>query len=88
MFATLRPAYALRSRGAGMAVTRNLVLLTHGGRTVPPCADTRVAAGLPMPGVFLVTDDTPVGQAIDDLLIAANCLSPDECKDIVRYFLL
>lgn len=70
------------------AATRNLVLLTHDGRTVPPCADTRVAAGLPMPGVFLVTDDMPVGQAINELLIAANCLSPDECKDIVRYFLL
>jgi hypothetical protein len=39
-----------------------------------------------MPGVFLVSGDMPIGQAIDELLIAAQCLSPDECKDIVRYF--
>ncbi len=68
------------------AAAHDLVLLTHDGKTVPPIAHARVAGGLPMPGVFLVGDEMPVGQAIDELLIAAHCLSPDECKDIVRYF--
>jgi predicted nuclease of predicted toxin-antitoxin system len=69
-----------------LAAEHGLVLLTHDGKTVPPFAHTRVAAGAPMPGVFLVSDWMPVGQAIDELLIAAHCLSPDECRDIVWYF--
>jgi hypothetical protein len=39
-----------------------------------------------MPGVFLVSDDMPTGGAIDEILPAARCLSPNECKDIVKYF--
>jgi len=38
-----------------------------------------------MPGVFLVSDNMPISQAIDELLIAAQCLSPEECKDTVKY---
>jgi predicted nuclease of predicted toxin-antitoxin system len=68
------------------AATHGLVLLTHDRKTIPSFAYARVAAGLPMPGVFLVRDDMPIGQAIDELLMAALCLSPEECKDMVRYF--
>ena len=57
------------------AATHDLVLLTHDLKTIPPFAYARVAAGLPMPGVFLVSNDMPVGQAIDELLIAVHCLS-------------
>ncbi len=68
------------------AAMRSLILLTHDRRTIPPLAHARVAVGLPMPGVFVVSSNMPVGQAIDQLLIAAYCLSPDECKDVVKYF--
>ena len=68
------------------AAAHGLVLLTHDGRTIPRFVQARVAAGSPMPGVFHVSDRIPIGQAIDELLVAANCLSPNECKDIVRYF--
>lgn len=68
------------------AATKGLVLLTHDRKTIPPFAHARVAAGLPVPGVFLVSDDMPIGQAIIELLIAAHCLSSDECKDNVKYF--
>jgi predicted nuclease of predicted toxin-antitoxin system len=68
------------------AAMRSLVLLTHDRKTIPPFAHARVAAGLPMPGVFVVSSNMPVSQAIDQLLIAAHCLSPDECKDVVKYF--
>jgi len=67
------------------AAARGLVLLTHDRRTIPPYAHARVAAGLPMPGVFLVDNEMPVGQAIDELLIAAHCLSEDECRNFLRY---
>ncbi len=68
------------------AAPHGLVLLTRDRKTIPPFAYSRVAAGLPMPGVFLVSGDRPTGQAIDELLIAAHCLAPEECKHIVRYF--
>ncbi len=68
------------------AAVYELVLLTHDRRTIPAFAYSRVEAGLAMPGVFLVSDDMSIGQAIDELLIAAHCLSNEECKDIVKYF--
>jgi predicted nuclease of predicted toxin-antitoxin system len=68
------------------AATHGLVLLTHDRKTIPSFAYARVASGLPMPGVFLVSADMPVGKAIQELLIAVHCLSPEECKDSVTYF--
>jgi predicted nuclease of predicted toxin-antitoxin system len=68
------------------AAAHGRVLLTHDRKTIPPFAYERVIAGLPMAGVFLVSDDLPIGQAIEELLIAAHCLSSEECKDVVRYF--
>jgi hypothetical protein len=68
------------------AASNGLVLLTHDRRTIPLHAYDRVSAGLPMPGVFLVHDGMPIGQAIDQLLIASHCLDSSECKDLVTYF--
>ncbi len=62
------------------------ILLTHDRDTMPSFAYDRVRAGELMPGVFLVSDLMPVGQAIDELLLAVDCLPPDECKDFVRFF--
>jgi hypothetical protein len=53
---------------------------------MPSFAYDRVRAGQPMPGVFLVSDLMPVGQAIDEILLAVECLRPEECKDFVRFF--
>jgi hypothetical protein len=60
--------------------------LTHDRRTIPRFAHDRVVAGLIMPGVFLVSDHMPVGQAIDEILLAVHCLALEECNDIVKYF--
>jgi Domain of unknown function (DUF5615) len=68
------------------AAEHGLVLLTHDRKTIPRLVHARISAGLPMPGVFLVSEAMPIGQAIDQLLIAASCLSSEECKDMVTYF--
>ena len=68
------------------AAKHGLVLLTHDRKTIPPLAYARVSAGLPMPGVFLVSNRMPIGQAIDELLLAVNCMSEEECKNLVTYF--
>jgi hypothetical protein len=36
--------------------------------------------------VFLVSDLMPTGQAIDEILLAVDCLTPEECRDFVRFF--
>ncbi|MCL4201233.1 MAG: DUF5615 family PIN-like protein [Pirellulaceae bacterium] len=68
------------------AASQGLILLTHDRRTIPLFAHARVAAGQAMPGVFLVNNDMPIRQAIDELSMAAHCLSADECKNVVTYF--
>lgn len=62
------------------------IVLTHDRETMPSFAYDRVRAGQTMPGIFLVSDEMPVGQAIDEILLAVECLSPDECRDFVRFF--
>ena len=68
------------------AASEQRILLTHDRETVPGFAYDRVNAGEPMPGVFLVSDHMPKGQAIDQLLLAIQCLNPDDCKDQVHHF--
>lgn len=68
------------------AAEHGLVLLTHDRKTIPHFAYARVVAGLPMPGVFLIDDQMPIGLAIEEIFVAVYCLTPDECKDCVRYF--
>ena len=68
------------------AALHDLVLLTHDRKTVPSFAYTRVADGLPMPGVFVVSSDMPIGRAIEELLIAVDCLSSADCRNQVYHF--
>jgi hypothetical protein len=68
------------------AAAQDRVLLTHDVNTVPGFAYDRVRASLPMPGVFLVPDSMPIGQAIDDLELAVKAQTSDDCKNLVTYF--
>lgn len=68
------------------AAVEGRILLTHDRDTMPNFAYDRVRARQPLPGVFLVSDVMPVGQAIDEILLAVECLTPEECKDFVRFF--
>jgi predicted nuclease of predicted toxin-antitoxin system len=68
------------------AAWEDRVLLTHDRRTLPGFAYARVVAHQPIPGVVVVSKKLSIGQAIDELLLAVYCLSPDECKDAIRYF--
>jgi hypothetical protein len=68
------------------AARQGRVLITHDRRTVPRFAYERVRAGEPMAGVFIVDNLLPVGQAIDQLVLAVECSFHDEWKDRVLYF--
>jgi predicted nuclease of predicted toxin-antitoxin system len=68
------------------AAANQRILLTHDLKTLPDFAYDRVRAGELMPGVFLVSDQMPKGQAIEELLFAIQCLSAEEVKNQVRRF--
>jgi len=67
------------------AAREGRVLLTHDVSTMTRYARERVRAGKPMPGVFEVSRKVPIGQAIEDLLLIAECSQEGEWEGQVRY---
>jgi Domain of unknown function (DUF5615) len=67
------------------AAHQDRVLLTHDVSTITEYAYARVRAGRPMPGVFEVNPDLPIGQAIEDILLLAAGSSADEWQGQIRY---
>jgi hypothetical protein len=61
------------------------VLLTHDVTTITRYAYERVQADQPMPGVFEVSRTVPIGRAIEDILLLAECSLDDEWEGQVRY---
>jgi len=55
------------------AADEGRVLLTHDVSTITRYAYERVEAGKPMPGVFEVSRDIPMGVVIDDLITFKTC---------------
>ena len=67
------------------AANERRVLLTNDAATVPFYAYERVRAGLPMAGVCEVRRSVPIGRAIEDIVLIAECSDEDEWRDAVRY---
>ena len=61
------------------------MLLTHDVQTLIGHAYARVQRGEGMPGVFEVSREVPIGAAIDDLLLLAECSLEDGWEGQVRY---
>lgn len=60
-------------------------LVTQDIRTMPDFAHQRVAAGLPMPGIFVLPTMMPIGTAIDELALIVEASDPSEWVDRVAY---
>jgi Domain of unknown function (DUF5615) len=54
------------------AAAEGRVLLTHDVTTMKQHADKRIAAGMSMPGVFIVSQEILIAQAIEDILLIAE----------------
>jgi hypothetical protein len=50
------------------AAANDRILLTHDQATMPEFACDRLGAGDPLPGVFLLSDRFPIGDAIREIL--------------------
>jgi hypothetical protein len=67
------------------AASENRVLLTHDASTMAKHAYARVELGIPMPGLFEVGQDLPIGEAISDLMLIATCSFDGEYASQVRH---
>ena len=67
------------------AADQGRIVVTHDISTMAKHAFDRIAAGQPMPGVFEVGSVAPVGQAIDDLILLAECGLEGEWEGQVRF---
>ena len=67
------------------AAGENRVLITEDAGTMTKHAYARVAAGRPMPGIFEVPGTVTLSQAIEDLLLIAECSVPGEWEGQIRY---
>ncbi len=61
------------------------MLLTHDVSTMTAHAYAWVTSGLPMPGVFAVSQVAPIHQVIEDLVLLAECSFLGEWEGQVRY---
>lgn len=67
------------------AAAQGRLVLTHDVTTMTAYAYQRVAGGLAMPGVVTVGTDVAFGQAIDDLLLLAECSDEGEWVGQILY---
>ncbi|CAG0928701.1 hypothetical protein TFLX_01024 [Thermoflexales bacterium] len=67
------------------AAQNKRVLLTHDVSTMTAHAYERVHDGKSMPGVFEVGRNVPIGVAIEDVLLLAECSLEGEWEGQIRY---
>jgi hypothetical protein len=67
------------------AAEQGRIVVTRDVATLIAVAYARVQSGQRMPGVFVVTDEIPVGRAIDDLELLATCSLEGEWENQVVY---
>lgn len=65
------------------AAQEGRILLTHDVKTMPTYAAERLRAGQAMSGLILVPQLLPIGRAIDDLLLIAQCGREGEYEGMI-----
>lgn len=60
------------------AAENNRIVLTHDRATMPDFAYERVVAGALMTGMFILNDRLPVGRAVEEIVLMANCTEQAE----------
>ena len=67
------------------AAEHGRVLLTHDVTTMTVYAYERIANELPMPGVFEISQNIPIGEVIEELILLAECSMEGEWEGQVRF---
>jgi hypothetical protein len=68
------------------AAVNDRIVVTHDYKTMPDDATACIVRGESMPGLFVVKDDMPIRQVIDELLLVEDCGHPGEwANQILRF---
>jgi predicted nuclease of predicted toxin-antitoxin system len=67
------------------AATENRILVTSDVRTMIEFAAARLRAGKPCPGVIIVTQQVPVGLAVEDLITMVACSDASEWENQITH---
>lgn len=67
------------------AAQEERIVLTHDVATMVTFAYQRIQAGLSMPGLFEVSRRVPVGLAIEEIILIAECSLEGEWEEQVRF---
>jgi predicted nuclease of predicted toxin-antitoxin system len=67
------------------AAQENRIVLTYDVATMMDFAADRVQAGQSMPGLFEISRRVPVGLAIEEILLIAECSLPGEWEGQIRF---
>ena len=67
------------------AAQQGRIVLTHDVATMMGFAYERIQAGLSMPGLFEVSRRVPVGLAIEEIILIAECSLQREWEGQVRF---
>ena len=67
------------------AAQQGRVVLTHDVATMITFAYQRIEAGLSMPGLFEVSRRVPVGLAIEEIILIAECSLEGEWEGQIRF---
>src|SRR5262249_42518573 len=67
------------------AAGENRLMLTHDASTMTKYAYERAANNRPMPGIIEASQEIPFSQAIEDILLLANCSLEGEWEGQVIY---
>jgi hypothetical protein len=78
---TTQPDTAVLEWAAG----ENRIVLTHDVTTMSKYAFDRVNEGLPMPGLIEVSQNIPIGEAIEELVLLAECSLENEWHNQVLF---
>jgi predicted nuclease of predicted toxin-antitoxin system len=81
------PEGAADSEVLAWAAAENRILITNDRDTMIGFAYLRVAAEEPVAGLIVTTNEQSLGEAIDDILLIAECISEEEIRDQVVLFL-
>jgi hypothetical protein len=69
------------------AAAGNRVLITNDRNTMVGFAYQRMAAGEPVPGLIVTTNEQSIGSAINDILVIVEYMPEEEIRDKVVMFL-
>jgi hypothetical protein len=67
------------------AASERRIVVSHDVRTMETFAISRLDTGLPMTGVFLIPRLTPFAEAIESLVIVAECSYDNEWNGLIQY---